>query len=97
MHSDALAKLAVLEYEPARHGSSADAPSGQKLPPLHGMHEIAPSLSWKEPAAHLLHDPAFDSSLYVPAAQIVALLEPVGLNEPGVVRVHSAALARSVR
>ena len=44
-----------------------------------------------------MHDPAFSSSLYVPAAQSVELLEPVGLNEPGVELVHPAALVRSVR
>ena len=32
-------------YDPCRHGSAADAPSGQKLPPLHGLHATAPSAS----------------------------------------------------
>lgn len=45
VHSAALVRLATSEYEPAGHGSSADAPSGQKLPPLHGLHATAPSAS----------------------------------------------------
>ena len=45
MHSLELVRFAKLEYEPAGHGSSADAPSGQKLPPLQGLHDTAPSSS----------------------------------------------------
>ena len=44
-----------------------------------------------------MHEPASDSSMNVPAAQSVELLEPVGLNEPGVELLQSEALARSVR
>ena len=44
-----------------------------------------------------MHEPASSSSLYVPAAQSVELLEPVGLNDPGVALVHCAALDKSVR
>ena len=97
VHSLELVRFATFEYEPAGHGSSADAPSGQKLPPLHGLHATAPSSSWNEPAGHLVHEPASDSSMNVPAAQSVELLEPVGLNDPGVERVHCAALDKSVR
>ena len=43
VHSAELDRFAALEYEPAGHGSSADAPSGQKLPPLQGLHDTAPS------------------------------------------------------
>ena len=97
MHSAELVRFATFEYEPAGHGSSAEAPSGQKLPPLHALHVTAPSSSWNEPAGHLVHEPASDSSMNVPAAQSVELLEPVGLNEPGVELVHCAALDRFVR
>ena len=34
-----------LEYVPAKHGSSADAPSGQMLPWPHSLHRVWPSLS----------------------------------------------------
>ena len=44
-----------------------------------------------------MHEPASDSSMNVPAAQSVELLEPVGLNEPGVELVHCTARDRSVR
>ena len=97
MHSAELVRFATFEYEPAGHGSSAEAPSGQKLPPLHALHVTAPSSSWNEPAGHLVHEPASDSSMNVPAAQSVELLEPVGLNEPGVELLQSEALDRSVR
>ena len=96
MHSAELARFATFEYEPAGHGSSADAPSGQKLPPLQALHDTAPSSSWNEPAGHLVHEPALDASLYVPAAQLEALLDPVGEKLPGAVPVQSAALVRSV-
>ena len=96
VHSAALIRFATFEYEPAGHGSSADAPSGQKLPPLQALHVTAPSSSWNEPAGHLVQEPALDASLNVPAAQLEALLEPVGLKEPGVVPVQSEALVRSV-
>ena len=95
--SVALFRLATFEYEPAGHGSSADAPSGQKLPPLQGLQPTAPSSSWNEPAGHLVHEPASSSSLYVPAAQSVELLEPVGEKLPGVELVHCIALDKSVR
>ena len=42
-HSLELVRFATFEYEPAGHGSSADAPSGQKLPPLHTLHATMPS------------------------------------------------------
>ena len=96
-HSEALVRLATFECEPAGHGSSADAPSGQKLPPLQGLQPTAPSWSWNEPAGHLVHEPASDSSMNVPAAHSVELLEPVGEKLPGVELVHCAALDRSVR
>ena len=96
-HSTALCTFRASEYVPAKHGSSADAPSGQKLPPRQGLHSVAPSLFWYVPARHLVHVPAFAMSLYVPAAQSEALVEPVGLYEPGPVPVQSAAEARSVR
>ena len=96
-HSGALVRLATFEYEPAGHGSSAEAPSGQKLPPLQGLQPTAPSWSWNEPAGHLVHEPALDASMNVPAAQSVELLEPVGLKDPGVELVHCVALDKSVR
>ena len=96
MHSLEAVRFATFEYEPAGQGSCADAPSGQKLPPLQGLHATDPSASWNEPAGHLVHEPASDASLNVPAAQLEALLEPVGLKEPGVVPVQSEALVRSV-
>ena len=97
VHSAELVRFGTFEYEPAGHGSSADAPSGQKLPPLQDLHDTAPSRSWNEPAGHLVQEPASSSSLYVPAAQSVELLEPVGLNDPGVELVHCVALDKSVR
>ena len=44
-HSAAAARSVALEYEPAGHGSTALAPSGQKPPPpLHGRHSVWPLL-----------------------------------------------------
>lgn len=44
-----------------------------------------------------MHAPTLDASLYVPAAHLAAFVEPVGENEPGLVRTHSLADVRSVR
>ena len=45
LHSEAAARLGLLEYVPARHGSCADAPSGQKLPPPQVLHAVEPATS----------------------------------------------------
>ena len=45
VHSDAAARPVLLEKVPAKHGSSADAPSGQKLPPEHGLQPVEPPTS----------------------------------------------------
>ena len=42
VHSAASVSPDAFENVPAKHGSSADAPEGQKLPPLHTLHAVAP-------------------------------------------------------
>ena len=42
VQSEAAASPALLEYVPARQGSSADAPMGQKLPLPQLMHAVEP-------------------------------------------------------
>ena len=42
VQSEAAASPALLEYVPARQGSSAEAPMGQKLPPPQLMHAVEP-------------------------------------------------------
>ena len=75
VHSLELVRFATFEYEPAGHGSSADAPSGQKLPPLHGLQATAPSSSWYEPSLHGAgaEDPASQKCPAVQSAQSSAL------------------------
>ena len=36
----------VLEYVPAKQGSSAEAPAGQKRPSVHCLHAVAPFSFW---------------------------------------------------
>ena len=55
VQSDAAARPNVLEYVPATHGSSADAPRGQKLPIPHTLQAVDPEPSWKLPASHCAH------------------------------------------
>ena len=43
------------EAVPAKHGSAAGAPSGQKWPKGQASHAVEPGLAWKEPAAQLAH------------------------------------------
>ena len=54
-HSEADCKPVLFEYVPALHGSSADAPGGQKLPPLQTLHVVAPLLSWNLPPGQRAH------------------------------------------
>ena len=42
VHSVALPRLVLEEYEPAGHGNAADAPLGQYELGLHGLHSVAP-------------------------------------------------------
>ena len=44
-HSTALVRSVASPYRPATHGSGAAAPSGQKEPLAHALHDVAPSLS----------------------------------------------------
>ena len=68
-HSPADWRLALLEYEPARHGNSADAPAGQKLPAVQALHAVSPPPSWNSPAGHCSQTDSPSLVLIVPAAQ----------------------------
>ena len=82
VQSDASSRLRLLEYEPAKHGSSADAPGGQKYPALHSLHALEPAASWYSPPGQLMHFDALSWSLNVPAAHGVGSFVPTGQNVP---------------
>ena len=63
-------------------GSAADAPAPQYAPATHGLHEVAPSASWKRPATHRWHFACRLRALNVPEAHSVGTLDPVGQNVP---------------
>ena len=54
-HSEALRRLAMLEYVPATQGSGAEAPRGQNEPPGQALHAVEPDASWNSPATHIAH------------------------------------------
>ena len=66
MHWSALVKLVAVEWVPSSHGSGAEAPSGQYLPGLQGLHAVAFGSSWKDPAEHDEHSPRFPSDCFDP-------------------------------
>ena len=45
VHADASTRPLVLEKVPAKQGSSAEAPYGQKLPPRQRLHTVEPEPS----------------------------------------------------
>ena len=55
----------------------------QKCPALQSSQLVAPSSSWKEPAAHLAHVLLPLVDVIVPGAQAVVLDAPVGHAYPG--------------
>ena len=81
-----------LEYEPDGHGSGADAPSAQNEPAVQTLQAVAPSVSWKVLALHLVHASCARRSLYVPAAQSVIAALPTGQKVPVPHSMQSAAL-----
>ena len=65
------------------HGNATDARSKQKCPGLQDLHVVAPSASWKVPAAQLVHlSCAVASDVYEPALQAEAAILWVGQNAP---------------
>ena len=93
MHSDSAVRLVASEYVPAKQTWAADAPSGQKLPAMQGLHVTAPSRSWKVPPLHLLHSLAPVSLLNVPGAHFVSASDPVGQNVPSEHIMQSSLLS----
>ena len=87
-------RLGAFEYEPAGHGSSADAPAGQKLPLVQSSHADMPDAPCHSPAEHCAHADAPSLALNVPAAQAVAAVEPVAHADPAGQAVQSAASSR---
>ena len=83
-----------LEKLPARHGSSADAPGGQKLPWLHSLQRVAPLAAWNSPPLHGLHSCWPAVGVMVPGAHGVGVVEPVVHAEPAGQIVHSEASPR---
>ena len=94
VQSEAAASPVLLEYVPARHGSCADAPRGQKLPPLHVLHSVEPLASWKLPAVHAVHSDWPVIAVNVPGEHGVFDVEPVLQLEPAGQTVQSSALWR---
>ena len=94
VQSKAAASPILLEYVPARHGSCADAPRGQKFPPVHVLHPVEPLASWKLPAVHALHSEWPVTAVKVPGVHGVFDVEPVLQLEPAGQAVHSPALLR---
>ena len=81
MHSDASAIPIAFEYVPAKHGSGADDPRGQKLPPVHVSQPVAPESPWKLPAAHCPHQDARVPDANVPGEQRKGAVAPVCPHE----------------
>ena len=80
-----------LEKLPAGHASWADAPRGQKLPPVHRLQLVAPTSSWYSPLAHGVHSAAPGSSAKVPREQIAGAVAPAEHDEPAGQLVQSRA------
>ena len=96
VQSDAAARPNVLEYVPATHGSSADAPRGQKLPIPHTLQAVDPGPSWKLPASHCAHSACPDTAVNVPGAHGAGAVDPVAHELPSGQSVHSDALPSPV-
>ena len=94
MQSDATASPALLEYVPARHGSCADAPRGQKLPLSQLPHAVDPLEAWKLPAVHAVHSDWRVIAVNVPGAHGELIVEPVVQDDPVGQSVQSDAAAR---
>ena len=88
VQSKAAASPVLLEYVPARHGSFADAPRGQKFPPVHVLHPVEPLAAWKLPAEHALHSDWPVMAVNVPGEHGVFDVEPVLQLEPTGQAVH---------
>ena len=91
VHSDAVARPSELEYVPARQGSCADAPRGQKLPIPQTVHAVEPDASWNSPAGHIAHSDWRVLDANVPGAHGVWAVEPTEHDDPGGQIVHSSA------
>ena len=73
---------------PARHGSSADAPGGQKLDALQILHAVAPLASWYAPPLHETHEDWPSLAVIVPGAQSLWVVEPAAHAEPAGQAMH---------
>ena len=67
--SVASSRSGVLEYVPAKHGSSADAAGGQKYPGEHDLQAVAPLAFWYLPPRQSAHVAWLWLLVKVPAAQ----------------------------
>ena len=94
VQSEALPSPTSFEYVPARQGSSADAPCGQKVPSPHILHAVAPEPSWKLPAVHGLHAACSTISVNVPGEHGALVVEPVLQLEPAGQAVQYPSLVR---
>ena len=92
--SDASSRLRLPEYVPARHGSSAEAPGGQKLPALQTLHWVAPLSSWYVPPLQGVQVAWLADPVNVPGAHGAWAVEPVVQAEPAGHGVHSDASLR---
>lgn len=96
VHSEAADRLVELEYEPAGHGSGADAPSGQYDPASHATQPVEPVSFWNVPPeqASQVAYPVVGAKL--PALHGVGAKLPVLHEWPDQHAVHSTAAPRSV-
>ena len=92
LQSVSCCKLGSLLYRPPGHGSSADAPSGQKLPPPQTKHAVAPLALMNVPASQFLHVGCRCWSLNVPGAHGVAAADPTEQNVPSGQITHCSSL-----
>ena len=92
VHSDAAVRPVLLEKVPAKHGSSADAPCGQKLPAPHVLHAVDPEAAWKLPAVQVVHSDWPVITVNVPGEHGVFDVEPMLQLEPAGHAVHRSAL-----
>ena len=109
LHAEALFSLHMLfmpqstqspplpgRYVPARQGSCADAPRGQKLPLSQVTHAVDPLETWKLPAVHAVHSDWRVIAVNEPGTHGEWVVEPVAHEEPAGHAVQSGAAARPV-
>lgn len=83
-----------LDDVPPGHGSSADAPSGQYVPPLQYVHAVAPLCGWNMPPIHWMHRPVRAVGALLPGRHSCGCVLPPGHSYPAIQAMQSSALVK---